>query len=791
MGRRAFAAGGDHCDPVVVDADLRGLSRGFREARLASSPTTASGPSRTFRSRKWTSSAGGARWPPISTGCSLTTRAALGLMGKEGRVVLVSSTAGQRGEVISRRLRRHQGRADLAHQVALHRVRPGHHGQLRGARVGRYRHESHRVRARRRARADREHDPAAADSARRRYRGADPLSLQRPRAAHHRRSSQCERGQRPLWLNSRRRATRRQATGTESDRTASRRWWTSLERLEQAGFETWAVGGAIRDRFLGHRRPRKWTSPPRRHAGTGPAALQADRPRRDRPRHCRRAREVGPALRSHHVPARRADRRSARSRRVRCVARGGPGAARLHDQCPRLPPAHRKWKDHLRRSRRPRGRDHPRRGRPGRALPRGLSADPARAPFRGALRISHRARHLAGRGYRGARDLSGLSAERVREEWFKGLRTGAFGRRADPALARGRGGEGLAPRARAPVCSSAEPAVRDPVVLTAVLVREPGGRAAPPSRFERRDCAGPARSPAVPAAPGGRGALGARRWLAAIGPAADDLILAATLPRRRRAGSGFGMWPGFAREVNPPPRSELAVTGNDLIALGYAPGPALGATLDRLLEIVSGGSTAQREGQAAGAGPEVSAGSAPAGPGRGAGQPARRGGGGAARKLGPPVHRDHARLRRGLHARGGAGGRAARARLLAGRLDRDHHPCRLPRGAPRAPCRGPPFPFWRGDPPGRLGRRVERAGRPVDPLLLRRRRDRERIPEQRLARRAPVPRGDAAQAARGRHHCERGAGRRAARPPGGACGTRARLRHRARRGAHRGGRSRS
>lgn len=97
MGRRAFMAGGDHGDPAVVD-------RIFRECRAAFG-------------RLDCFVANHGIWPvedvPLSRmddcrwrgtmaanldGVFLTTRAALGLMGKEGRVVLVSSTAGQRGE---------------------------------------------------------------------------------------------------------------------------------------------------------------------------------------------------------------------------------------------------------------------------------------------------------------------------------------------------------------------------------------------------------------------------------------------------------------------------------------------------------------------------------------------------------------------------------------------------------------------------------------------------------------------------------------------------------------------
>jgi tRNA nucleotidyltransferase (CCA-adding enzyme) len=36
----------------------------------------------------------------------------------------------------------------------------------------------------------------------------------------------------------------------------------------------------------------------------------------------------------------------------------------------------------------------------------------------------------------------------------------------------------------------------------------------------------------------------------------------------------------------PTSRADLAISGDDLIAIGCEPGPALGATLDKLLEIV-------------------------------------------------------------------------------------------------------------------------------------------------------------------------------------------------------------
>ena len=97
MGRRAFHAGGDLADPTVVE-------RVFRECRAAFGgldcfvanagvwPTEAL-PLGRLPEQRWR-----ATMAQNLDAVFLTTRAALGLMGPGGRVVLVSSTAGQRGE---------------------------------------------------------------------------------------------------------------------------------------------------------------------------------------------------------------------------------------------------------------------------------------------------------------------------------------------------------------------------------------------------------------------------------------------------------------------------------------------------------------------------------------------------------------------------------------------------------------------------------------------------------------------------------------------------------------------
>lgn len=96
-GRKAFMAGGDLADPAVVD-------RAFRECRAAFGGLDCfvanagiwpadEVPLRDLPESRWRSTLA-----QNLDAVYLTTRAALGLMGPGGRIVLVSSTAGQRGE---------------------------------------------------------------------------------------------------------------------------------------------------------------------------------------------------------------------------------------------------------------------------------------------------------------------------------------------------------------------------------------------------------------------------------------------------------------------------------------------------------------------------------------------------------------------------------------------------------------------------------------------------------------------------------------------------------------------
>lgn len=97
LGRKAFVAGGDLSDPAVVQ-------RAFRECKAAFGgldcfvANAGIWPVEEIALQKLPDQRWRSTMAQNLDAVFLTTRAALGLMGKGGRVVLVSSTAGQRGE---------------------------------------------------------------------------------------------------------------------------------------------------------------------------------------------------------------------------------------------------------------------------------------------------------------------------------------------------------------------------------------------------------------------------------------------------------------------------------------------------------------------------------------------------------------------------------------------------------------------------------------------------------------------------------------------------------------------
>ena len=189
--------------------------------------------------------------------------------------------------------------------------------------------------------------------------------------------------------------------------------------------------------------------------------------------------------------------------------------------------------------------------------------------------------------------LAQLSAERVRDEWFKGIQTakkvsklvtlwkdvGAT-RIWLPELA------GYEKRETGNV----DRLPRDPVLVSAVLA----GDAA--SLLTRLKCSNRdiERGRAVgrwkgeyPDA-GNRTAV--RRWLATTGDFADDLLLVLPTLERSRFSFPVARLASVVQEIRsarePLSLKDLAVKGDDLIAAGVRPGPDVGEVLARLLDEV-------------------------------------------------------------------------------------------------------------------------------------------------------------------------------------------------------------
>ncbi|HXI20282.1 MAG TPA: hypothetical protein VNH46_04315, partial [Gemmatimonadales bacterium] len=122
---------------------------------------------------------------------------------------------------------------------------------------------------------------------------------------------------------------------------------------------------------------------------------------------------------------------------------------------------------------------------------------------------------------------------------------------------------------------------RDPVLLTTLLCLDP---VAVLVRLKASN-ADIARATAVVSGsptPEGTTPVLVRRWMAAVGEAADDL----TMLWRLRHGTD-ALWEpvmrGIRERQEPLSRKQLAVSGSDLQDIGIPPGPAMGAILDRLV----------------------------------------------------------------------------------------------------------------------------------------------------------------------------------------------------------------
>jgi 3-oxoacyl-[acyl-carrier protein] reductase len=97
LGRRAIAVGGDLAEPAAADRMAAAVTKGFGRLDLfvanAAVWPSEEVPLGSLSTERWR-----ATMAANLDAVFFSTRAALGLMGPGGRVVLVSSTAGQRGE---------------------------------------------------------------------------------------------------------------------------------------------------------------------------------------------------------------------------------------------------------------------------------------------------------------------------------------------------------------------------------------------------------------------------------------------------------------------------------------------------------------------------------------------------------------------------------------------------------------------------------------------------------------------------------------------------------------------
>jgi tRNA nucleotidyltransferase (CCA-adding enzyme) len=184
--------------------------------------------------------------------------------------------------------------------------------------------------------------------------------------------------------------------------------------------------------------------------------------------------------------------------------------------------------------------------------------------------------------------LTGLSAERVRDEWFKSLRTA----RSVTQLLMLWVHVGAA-RLWMPELEVARPSQkafpdpplgeRDPVLLTALVCPSPVAvlRRLKASNAEIGRAAGLERGPEEP---GALDQLSVRRWLADVGPAAADL---SALWALRHGGEApwSAVMAAIRQRRDPLTRADLAITGADLQEIGIQ-GPRIGETLAALLDRV-------------------------------------------------------------------------------------------------------------------------------------------------------------------------------------------------------------
>jgi len=186
--------------------------------------------------------------------------------------------------------------------------------------------------------------------------------------------------------------------------------------------------------------------------------------------------------------------------------------------------------------------------------------------------------------------LAHLSAERVRDEWFKGIATAGrvsklVGLWLDvgaariwlPEIGKGERGKG----------KGVDKLPRDPVLVTAFVAGDPASLLTRLKASNRDIERGRAIAQWRDKYPDPRHLPAVRHWLSRVGEYAEDLL--AVLPALDHSPFPFPLsrLPAVVQSIrtaqDPLSLKDLAVTGDDLLAAGVRPGPDIGATLERLL----------------------------------------------------------------------------------------------------------------------------------------------------------------------------------------------------------------
>ncbi|MES2306087.1 MAG: CCA tRNA nucleotidyltransferase [Gemmatimonadota bacterium] len=183
-----------------------------------------------------------------------------------------------------------------------------------------------------------------------------------------------------------------------------------------------------------------------------------------------------------------------------------------------------------------------------------------------------------------ASDTSHLSAERVRDEWTKGLTTARSAAHLATLWVRSGVAATWIPELHAIAPNDERVDDRDPVLVTAFLAAPsaPIWRRLKGSTAEIRRAEGIDRGPRAPSTPEPNVV---RRWLADTGPAADDLAHLAAW-RDEAATPWLATIAGILARGEPTHRGALAVDGAQLLEAGFPSGPRVGRVIAALLDAV-------------------------------------------------------------------------------------------------------------------------------------------------------------------------------------------------------------